>query len=255
MVLIGIYGGLGKGKSLALAYMCWNNLFIKNREIYSNFTLYGIPHTRITTLKGLLKIIPLKTSKKEIMEGKEIFFAGDELWRWVSSRCIGKGSKERKEVIDRILLASRKAFVTIVYTVQTPKQIDTWIRDTTDLWVLPFLQNNILTLYWLDFPKLNPTFGDLAKHMASKPRRVVAEPFYAIYNTYERIPMIDEEEDKFEKKIIPIFENPAWRRYWLVERKVSEERFLKICKEVEKRFWLYNADGIQEKPQPKALKK
>jgi len=126
MPLIGIYGGLGKGKTLALAYMCWNNYFIKKRKVYSNFRLYGIPHTLVRTLEGLMRIIPMKASEKEIMEGKEIFFAGDELWRWVGSRMIGKGSKKLKETIDRILLASRKAFVTIVYTVQTPKQIDKW---------------------------------------------------------------------------------------------------------------------------------
>jgi len=241
MPLVGIYGGLGRGKTLALAYMCWNNLFIKNRKIYANFTLYGIPFTRITTLEGLMSIIPLETTEKDILEGKEVFFAGDELWRWLSSRCIGQGARKRKELINRVLLASRKAEVTIVYTVQTPKQIDTWIRDVTDMWILPFLDTDagILRLFWLDYPVIKPTMRDLMIHSKGKPTVVKATPFYAIYSTHERIPMIDEGKDDLVERVIPISRNPSWRKYWLIDKGVSEEKFLKICEKIEKTYWLY----------------
>jgi len=77
MVLIAITGELGVGKTLTLAFLCWNNWYYKKREIYTNFTLYGIPHIKITRLHDFFKLIPIKATEEEILSGKEKFFAGD----------------------------------------------------------------------------------------------------------------------------------------------------------------------------------
>ena len=237
-MLVGIIGELGSGKSLALAYLCWNNYVFKERKIYSNITLYGIPFTKITTLEGLKRIIPMKATEEEIMKASEMLLAGDELWRWVSSITIGKGSKVKMDIVRRILLASRKAFVHIYYTSQTARQVSPWIREITDLWVYPVLTGNVLTMFWLKVPVSNPTLGALARHMAGKPLKVVAEPFFSMYNTYERVLGLGEGEDTLEEVYIDITENPAWKRYCMIELGMTREKFIKYSERIKKRFYL-----------------
>jgi len=237
-MLIGILGDLGSGKTLCLTYLVWNNYIYKKRKVYSNYDLYGIPFTKITTIEGLKKVIPLKTTEEEIMKAKEMVFAGDELWRWISSLSLGKGAKAKRDIVHRILLASRKAFVHIYYTSQTAKQISPWIREITDLWAYPVLGGGILTVFWLKVPVVNPTVRQLVRYMADKPLKVVAEPFFAMYNTYERVVELGEAGDDLKEKLYDIRDNPAWKRYCLVDLKMSKEKFEKYCKKVEKTFFL-----------------
>lgn len=63
--------------------MAWNNYYFKQRKIYANYDLYGIPFTPVRTIDKLEEMIPPETSKEEVLAGVEKFFAGDELWRWV----------------------------------------------------------------------------------------------------------------------------------------------------------------------------
>ncbi|PMP88404.1 MAG: hypothetical protein C0172_02690 [Caldisphaera sp.] len=237
-MLVAIVGSLGKGKTLALTYLAWNNFFIKRRKIYSNYTLYGIPFTPIKTIGGLMSLMPLQN--ENVMEKREIVFCGDELWRWVSSRTIGKGSRERKDLVDKILMGSRKAFVTIIYTTQNLKQVDPWVRNITDLYVYPILYNNILNLYFLSNPINNPTFEQLLRYSTDKPLKVLAEPFFAMYNTYERVPMLDEGMDEMKEIVIDISKNPALQRYIFVDLGKDQEYFNKYVEKIKKKFWLYD---------------
>ena len=81
IVLVSITGELGVGKTLTLAYLAWNNYYYKKREIFTNFTLYGIPHIKIQRLSDFFKLIPVEVTEEEILGGKEKAFLGDELWR------------------------------------------------------------------------------------------------------------------------------------------------------------------------------
>ena len=65
MVLMGIVGSLGSGKTLALTYLAWRNWHLKGRRIFSNYNLYGFPFTKVDAIPSI----------ERMQNG---FFAGDE---------------------------------------------------------------------------------------------------------------------------------------------------------------------------------
>jgi hypothetical protein len=242
-MLVAILGNLGKGKTLTLTYLGWNNFFIRRKKIYSNYDLYGIPYTKITTIGSLESLMPLED--ENVLNKQEVVFLGDELWRWVSARTIGKGAKAMKDLIDRILLGSRKAFVTVIYTTQNLAQIDPWVRRTTDLFIYPILYNGILNIYFLSNPVSNPTLEQLYKYSTDKPLRVIAEPFYAMFNTYQRVPPLQDGYDDMVERVVNIRKNPALQRYIFIDRRKDAEYFEKYCQHIEKKFWLYNEETYE----------
>jgi len=242
-MLVAILGNLGKGKTLTLTYLAWNNFFIRRKKIYSNYDLYGIPYTKITTIGSLESLMPLEN--ENVLNKQEVVFLGDELWRWVSARTIGKGAKAMKDLIDRILLGSRKAFVTVIYTTQNLAQVDPWVRRTTDLFIYPILYNGILNIYFLSNPVSNPTLEQLYKYSTDKPLRVLAEPFYAMFNTYERVPPLQDGYDDMVERVINIRKNPALQRYIFINKQKDAEYFEKYCQHIEKKFWLYNEETYE----------
>ena len=242
-MLVAILGNLGKGKTLTLTYLGWNNFFIRRKKIYSNYDLYGIPFTKVTTIGSLEALMPLEN--ENVLNKQEVVFLGDELWRWVSARTIGKGAKAMKDLIDRILLGSRKAFVTVIYTTQNLAQVDPWVRRTTDLFIYPILYNGILNIYFLSNPVSNPTLEQLYKYSTDKPLRVLAEPFYAMFNTYQRVPPLQDGYDDMVERVINIRKNPALQRYIFIDKRKDAEYFEKYCQHIEKKFWLYNEETYE----------
>jgi len=220
MVLVGIVGALGEGKTLTLAYMVWNNYYLKKREIWSNITIYGIPFYKVETIEHLKKMIPEKVSFKQKLNPKEKFFAGDELWKWLNSRTIGKGRKEKQEIINRILLASRKRHVTIAYTTQS----------FTDLIFYPQLSvdNSYCRVLVFNGPK--PSFASM-----QRPFYFNTEPIFAIYDTYENPVEIDwgSEEEALRKKYIPVYKNPAWLHYLMKEKGLTKQQAIEYSKRIE----------------------
>jgi hypothetical protein len=242
-MLVAILGNLGKGKTLTLTYLGWNNFFIRRKKIYSNYDLYGIPFTKITTIGSLEALMPLEN--EDVLRKQEIVFLGDELWKWCSARTIGKGSKALKDLIDRILLGSRKAFVTVIYTTQNLAQVDPWVRRTTDLFIYPILYNGILNIYFLSNPVSNPTLEQLYKYSTDKPLRVLAEPFYAMFNTYQRVPPLQDGYDDMVERVVNIRKNPALQRYIFIDKQKDAEYFEKYYQHIEKKFWLYNEETYE----------
>lgn len=221
MVLLAIVGELGQGKTLGIAYMCWNNYYFKGRKIYANFNIFGIPFTPVRTIKKLQKMIPAETSKEEVLAGIEKFFGGDELWRWIDARSIGKGVKEKAMIVNNILAASRKSFVTIGYSTQIYDQVDKRIRGITDIICYPqlALDNSYCKILTFKGPKASA-------HGMLQPIYFHCEPIYAIYNTYEKVqPLadIDTPASKEEEIVIPITENIAWIKY-LKDSGFSEQK-------------------------------
>jgi hypothetical protein len=233
MVLIAIVGELGVGKTLTLTYLSWNNWFYKKRKIYANYNLYGIPFTPVKSLEALKKMIPSETpTLDQLLSQNEIFFAGDELWRWIDSRCalFDISEKERRniknKIITDILAASRKAFVTIAYTTQTISQVDKRIREVTDFTVYPVVKGDICTALFFVGTRSTSTAID-------KEIRFFTEPFYAAYNTFERVSPLEEYGCE-EETYLPVEKNPAWMWYLINKRKLSEEKAVEESRKMEK---------------------
>lgn len=203
MVLFAIVGELGSGKTLALSYLAWNNWFKKHRKIFSNYNFYGFPFTLIKTIPELDK---MKTG----------FFAGDELWLWLDSRTT---KKDRNRIVSNILLKSRKREITIAYTTQSIHQVDKRIRDVTDFVAYPLMSvdNSYCRLEIFRGPR--PSVATRIK----PPLYFMCENVYAIFNTYEEIAIINEENknDPIIEIFFPIITNPAWIRYLKKEKKVK----------------------------------
>jgi hypothetical protein len=232
MVLCAVTGELGTGKTLFASYLVWNNFFYKKRKIATNYTIYGIPFCRIRTLEQFFKFIPEKETEEEILRGEEKAFFGDDFWRFISSRMIGMGAKQKNEMINRILMASRKAFVTVYFTTQLFSMIDKNIREITDLLFKPTLGGNMQYCKAYVYGVIE---GKLLQPM--QPIYFWTEPIFAIYNTFERAGDIDIESPDSElvEEFHPIEENPAWKRYCMVNlgMDINSEEYLRKCKEVE----------------------
>lgn len=233
IVLVGIIGELGVGKTLTLTYLGWNNWFHKGRKICSNYTLYGIPFTPIKTVEDLQRMIPAETpTLEQLMNVKEVCFVGDELWRWIDARCsvMDVSEKERKKIknkfITDILAASRKAFVTVIYSSQTLDQIDRRIRSVTDFTVYPMIKGDNYVCHARFFVGPRPNAYNIDKDI-----RFYCEPFFAMFNTYERVQPLDEGYESKEQ-FNPVEQNPAWIKY-LKDRGIKDEDIKGECEAVE----------------------
>lgn len=127
----------------------------------------------------------------------------------MSLKGLGKGETKRvtNKIITDILIASRKAFVTIAYTTQAFHQVDRRIRDITDFICLPQVSFDGQVTTMQVFKGSRPT---LASKMPDI--RYYNEPMFAIYNTYERIQDLNQ-EGRSKKVLQDIRENPAWIKY------------------------------------------
>jgi hypothetical protein len=224
----------GIGKTLTLSYLAWNNWFFKKRKIATNYNLYGIPHYRIKTIGQFFNFIPEKETEEDILKGEEKWFGGDDFWRWVSSQAFGLGSRKKKELIERILMASRKAFVTVNYTTQLFSLIPSNIKNITDLVMKPILSpdQSYCKVY---------VFGLIEGHLLQpmQPFYFNTEPIYAIYNTYERVAeVLMDNEGEAEPELVEnnwlIENNSAWKRYCIntLNIKLDSEEFMKKNSEV-----------------------
>ncbi|MEM1553153.1 MAG: hypothetical protein QXH03_10885 [Candidatus Bathyarchaeia archaeon] len=238
-----ITGELGVGKTLTLTYLAWNNYYYKKRKIASNYTLYGIPFYPIRTVREFFTFIPPKTTQEEILSGEEKAFFGDDFWKWIGTATLGLGAKKKSEIIKRILMASRKAFVTVFYTTQLAKLIKPEIREVTDLLMKPVLSPDKsyckVYVYGLSEGKyLHPM----------QPIYFNTEPIIAMYNTYEvayEAELDIDEEESFEdipkgfklvEEFNPISENPAWMKYCrdVLGIKINSKEYFKKCEEIQK---------------------
>jgi hypothetical protein len=233
VVLIAVVGELGIGKTLTLTYLLWNNWYYKNRNVCANYNIYGIPFTPVRTLEDLQKMIPAHTpTLEELKVMKETVFGGDELWKWIDSRTSVMDVKEsvrkniKNKVVTDILAASRKAFVTVIYTAQTIRQIDKRIRDVTDFTVYPLIRGENYMCHARFFAGTSSQAYSMDKDI-----RFFCEPFLSMFNTFERI--LPLEEGYTSEEIFQSIEiNPAWVKYCL-DRGMKENLIEKYSKEIE----------------------
>jgi hypothetical protein len=117
-MLIGIEGGLGSGKTLAMTYLEYIAKTKYKSKVASNyFTKFADTFIdSIETFNGFRQGMMLL----------------DEIWLWSDSR---KSSSSRNEIVNKIPLTSRKRRFIIVYTSQQLSQVDLRIRNITDVFV------------------------------------------------------------------------------------------------------------------------
>ena len=226
MVLFGIVGELGAGKTLALSYLAWTNWFRKGRKIYSNYNLYGIPFTKVKSIPDLEKM-------------QQGFFAGDELWLWIDSWA----SKSAKaNLISSILLKSRKRELTLAFTTQSFGQINVRIRNITDFLAYPMMSvDNRYTRVNI-FRGGNPSLGS----MINPPIYFNNYPIYAIYNTCEEVFRIEENSEEVEH-FFHVRENVSFVRF-LKAQGFSDSEVMKECDNMEK---VLNPEGIRSEEERK----
>ncbi len=170
MVLMGIIGNLGAGKTLALTYLAWRN-YRKGLRVYANYDI-KIPYTPIRTVRDILAM-------------QDGFFAGDELWSWIDCRA---SMQKKNMVIGNFLLTSRKRDVNFAFTAQSFNQIDIRIRRVCDFLAVPHLtiDEKICRLLVFSYPSLTPI----------KTYKFRTQPIFDLFDTKEVISSLpDEDED------------------------------------------------------------
>lgn len=142
MVLFGICGELGAGKTLALTFLGFKNWLYRRRKVYSNYPLYGIPYIFLRAVN-------------QFDNAREGFILADELWLICDSR-LSLTSKNR--FVASILSRSRKRNLNISFTTQLLDSLDKRIRKILDFSALPVLNPNEtiekVNIFRTGYPKL-----------------------------------------------------------------------------------------------------
>jgi len=161
MVLMGIVGTLGAGKTLSLTYIAYRN-YKQGVKIFSNYDL-KFPYTPVNSINDIMNI-------------QQGFFAADELWVWLDSR---SSMRKRNMLIGNILLTSRKKGVNFSFTAQRLKNIDVRIRSVMDFIALPKMSpsGKVCRLFVFTYPDLN----------LIKSYKFLTEPIFELYDTNEII--------------------------------------------------------------------
>lgn len=120
MVIFGMVGDMGAGKTLGATYLGWKNWYSRDMKIFSNYHLYKIPYYYIKTVKQLdfmhegvalldewLTCLRIKLSRL--------------MWRIVDSRMSRKASNK---FVSDILARSRKRRLVYIFTAQVIDSID-----------------------------------------------------------------------------------------------------------------------------------
>lgn len=173
MVLFGIEGLLGSGKTLSLTFL---GLFyyIAGYDIKANFQL-TIPYEHIVDLIQL-----------ELNNPNPTLFLLDEMWDMIDAR---GSQRTTNKIMNAILLASRKRKSSIGYTQQGHTQTDKRIRIATNYWIYPyFLEEGNLRLEIYD--------------KAGNKTLLTVDPkiFWHLYNTDEIIDFTEMKQNILKSK-------------------------------------------------------
>jgi len=205
MVLFGIIGELGAGKTLALTFLAWHNWMRKNKKIYSNYKLFKIPYVEIGALSHLDTM-------------RDGFACIDEFWTLIDARTT---TTKRNKLVADILLKSRKRELTYTFTTQMLDLLDKRVRKIMDFTAYPVMNTQETLTKILIFRTGYPKKQGLLKTFYFKNQLV-----YQMFNTNQEIQTVDEsdkpprimfqeEEDK-EPIIFDTWKeaNEHGERYW-----------------------------------------
>jgi len=215
MVLFGIVGELGAGKTLTLTYLGWKHWFTRRQKIYANYHLYKIPYIYVD---GFDKFAQMRNG----------FVCMDELWLLADART-SRATKNR--IVANILAKSRKRSLTIAFTAQVISSIDSRIRKIVDFISYPIMSPNEDFVKALIFRGSKANNGSFMKQIYFK-----TELFMTMYRTEEEIEM--EEESK-----TPL-------RFCFQVDKDSEPQYFDTWEEADKageQWWTENYETLKGK--------
>jgi len=242
MVLFGIFGQLGTGKSLTAVALTWKNWFYRGMKVYSNIPLYRIPYiwirgvNQFTQIKGydwlicdhcsdhgrpMLKQVDFKdeitavTSRVKCPKcGNYMRPAGaavlaDELWFVVDSRTT---LKKRNQLMSAILLRSRKLDVHYFFTAQMIDQLDKRIRKVIDFSAVPIMNPQMTVVKVLIFMGSHIKRGTPPMHTIYFKTRPVFEmyntkidPSFVMVEEWDKEPPIIFQPDKYNPNEVYTF--------------------------------------------------
>jgi len=152
------FGDLGSGKTLVLVKEALRYYLAKRGKVYSNIELVGIDYEKICSAEMLFD---LKVG---------CFVLLDELWHMADSR---KGMSVVNDVMNMLMLRSRKRSWFVGYSEQWYTQLDLRIRFITDLWIQPQIARDILR---------EDIYNKNADFLAT--RFYEAKPLFKYYDSY-----------------------------------------------------------------------
>lgn len=183
-----IFGKLGKGKTMALTYFAYKS-YLNGRTIYSNYKL-NFPFTPIVTLHDLNKC----------RNGTVVL---DEFWRTFRSR---RAMSKENELVDQMIMCSRKRNLNLYCTAQSVKFLDIDIRRICNYYYRPHLEQQT----WINKETGNPVevtalellkidcYGNLIGTITCD---ISANYLASLYDTYEEIGKLNSDvESSFTAK-------------------------------------------------------
>ena len=154
-MILGIFGGLGQGKTLLAVYLAKRH-HESGREIYANF--------KLPFAKPIENVIGLRD-----VEDCVVVF--DDIIPWLDARLSYKHT-----YISWILNQSRKRKVSIIYTSQIETGIDLRLRHLT---------NFIIYTKEVAFPLFELKIFDQFGNLIDRFRILYSKEIYSLYDTYE----------------------------------------------------------------------
>lgn len=163
-MLVGIMGKMGSGKTLSQTILA-TYLHLKTKvPVFANYTLYGLPYTRINSLKELWKL-------------DNAIICLDEIWLSMDSRLW-----KDNVAVTRFINQTRKKKLTVFFTTQHIKQVELRTRNATDILIYCEKKPEGHWLWFIDYQYMQIGRKFLLEH---------PEDFYKLYNTYETLQTMD----------------------------------------------------------------
>lgn len=160
-MLVGVMGKMGGGKTRFMTIMGVYMHKMTGAPLYANYSLFGVPYTRINSLKELW----------EINNGIVLL---DELWLSMDARMW-----KDNVAVTRFINQTRKKKITLFFTTQHIKQVELRTRNATDVLVFAEKGN---TVTFIDYQYME--IG--RKFIFPSP-----ELFNVLYDTYETLQPMD----------------------------------------------------------------
>lgn len=159
-MLVGLMGKMGTGKTHGMTVLGIYLHKMTGAPIYANYTLNGVPYTRISSLKELWQI-----------NGGIVLL--DELWLSMDARMW-----KDNVAITRFINQTRKKKITLLYTTQHIRQIELRTRNATDILIYCEKKPEGHWLWFIDYQ-----YQEIGKKfLISRP-----ELFFRFYDTFETL--------------------------------------------------------------------
>jgi hypothetical protein len=171
IMIVGIDGTLGSGKTLIMTYYVLLH-HLRGYNVLANYHL-AYPHQLIRSVDEFIEFLPEK--------GKKYCVAIDEVLEYMDSR---SGGSKKNQVISKLALSARKTNMTIYYTQQVHTIADKRLRLITNVWIKPRFDKESQTIT----AEIVDQDGNTGRF------KFDATPIFNLYDTNE---IIQDEESEF----------------------------------------------------------